>query len=139
MGKELSEGKFVAFRHIKLTEAQPDYIGQINENGVIKQIVAWVKKNYNGDQFLSGAVNEERQLKADNKGNRVNRLSEGKFVAFRNTKFTESQPDYIGQINENGVIKRVDIWIENDRDGNQFISGVVNEVEEIRTDNEGNK
>ena len=66
-------------------------------------------------------------------------LSEGKFVAFRNTKFTESQPDYIGPIKINGIIKQIVFWIKRDRNDNQFLSGVVNEVEEIRTDNEGNK
>ncbi|HUX56532.1 MAG TPA: hypothetical protein VMV77_06130 [Bacteroidales bacterium] len=55
--ENLKKGSFVAFRNVKQKDTHPDYRGEININGEIKEIVIWLKLDKNEDQFLSGSVN----------------------------------------------------------------------------------
>lgn len=57
MAKQPDEGKFVLFKNIKQKDTHPDYRGQINDKGEIKEIVIWVMRDKNGEQFLSGSIN----------------------------------------------------------------------------------
>ena len=60
MEVNIKEGNFVAFRNTKLKDSHPDYKGEIVINGERKQIVVWIKRDKNDDQFLSGSVNEKK-------------------------------------------------------------------------------
>jgi|GEM_PF-5809676 len=53
-------------------------------------------------------------------------LKQDKFLMFRNAKFKKSHPDYKGIINLDGVYYEVACWIMVDKNGNQFLSGVIN-------------
>lgn len=54
------------------------------------------------------------------------RLKEGNFVVFRNTKLKDSHPDYRGEIKIGGELKEIVIWVKEDKNKDQFLSGSVN-------------
>ena len=66
--QELRIDNFVIFRNKKIKPAQPDYKGQINLDGVIYELVCWVKIDKKGDQYLSGTVNNPIDDDQDVKG-----------------------------------------------------------------------
>ncbi len=53
-------------------------------------------------------------------------LYEGNFIAFQNVKRKDKHPDYRGEIIIDGVRKEVVIWLKEDRNGDQFLSGSIN-------------
>jgi hypothetical protein len=65
MAFEIKENKFIAFRNIKLKDTHPDYKGEINVEGEQKEIVIWVRKDRNGEQFLSGSINPAKGEKLE--------------------------------------------------------------------------
>lgn len=55
--RKIDENKFIMFHNHKMIEGQPNYIGRINVNGVIYQIVAWIKRDKRNKQYLAGSIN----------------------------------------------------------------------------------
>jgi len=60
MAKQPSEGKFVLFKNIKKKDSHPDYRGEVTINGIVKEIVAWLRMDKNDEQFLSGSINPKK-------------------------------------------------------------------------------
>jgi len=56
---DLKQDKFLMFRNAKFKKDNPDFKGIINLDGVIYGIVAWIKEDSKGNQFLSGTINDE--------------------------------------------------------------------------------
>ena len=53
-------------------------------------------------------------------------LKDNKFIAFRNVKMKDTHPDYRGEIVIDGEKKEIVIWVKEDKNGDQFLSGSVN-------------
>lgn len=51
---------------------------------------------------------------------------ENKFIAFRNLKLKESDPDFKGEIKLNGKFIPIVIWLKKDRKKEQYLSGAIN-------------
>ena len=53
-------------------------------------------------------------------------LYEGNFIAFQNVKKRDTHPDYRGEAVIDGVRKEIVIWVKEDKNGDQFLSGSIN-------------
>jgi len=62
---KIKENKFLMFRNTKLKDNHPDYRGEVNIDGTIFEIVAWVKIDRKNDQFLSGSINPAKGQKIE--------------------------------------------------------------------------
>lgn len=56
MPKHPSERKWVMFQNVKMKDTHPDYRGEFMYNGELMEIVGWIQRDKNGNQFLSGSV-----------------------------------------------------------------------------------
>lgn len=55
---ELKENNLIIFRNEKKEGKQPDYSGEVNISGEIKNIALWVKEAKNGKKYFSGQISE---------------------------------------------------------------------------------
>lgn len=61
MAYELKENQVTIFKNKhKKAENQPDYKGQVNIDGEIKEIALWVKEG-KSEKFFSGKISEKRE------------------------------------------------------------------------------
>ncbi len=104
----LYEGNFIAFQNVKKRDTHPDYRGEIVVNELRDVILIWVDQDKNGNDFLSGT------------------FFNGNFTAYVNVKKNTTHPDYRGEVIVDGVRKEIVIWIKEDKNGDQFLSGSIN-------------
>ncbi len=114
----LKEGNWMAFQNTKKRDADPDYIGEANIEGVKTPIIIWHDNDSEGNSSLYGSIN-----------------SIWEFVAFHNTKKRDTHPNYRGIIIIDEVQKEIVVWIKRDKNDDQFLSGSVNplKVGDIQT------
>lgn len=60
MPKHPSERKWVMFQNVKQKDTHPDFRGEINIDGVIWELVGWLKTGSDDEQFLSGSYNPKK-------------------------------------------------------------------------------